>query len=51
MILISFFLKVKQEWHETDVCLAELVILLPKPRPEMRTPTPKALTTFIGEGK
>jgi len=43
--------KVKQEWHETDVCLAELVIRLPKPQEEIRTPTPKVLPTFTSEGK
>ncbi|CAF3343764.1 unnamed protein product [Rotaria sp. Silwood1] len=40
----------KQELHETDVCLAELVIRLPKPREGIRIPTPKTLTTFTGEG-
>ncbi len=45
------FLKVKQEWHETDVCLAELVIRLPKPREQTRTPPPKTLPTFTSEGK
>jgi hypothetical protein len=47
---IFFFLKVKQELYETDVCLAELVIRLPKPLEEVRTPVPKQLTTFTGEG-
>jgi hypothetical protein len=42
---------VKQEWHETDVCLAELVIRLSKPRQEVQTPTQKTLTSFTGEGK
>lgn len=45
------FFKVKQEWHETDVCLAELVIRLPKAREEIRPPTPKTLSTFTAEGK
>jgi len=43
--------KVKQEWHETDICLAELAIQLPKPREEIRTPIPKPLPTFTSEGK
>jgi len=37
--------------HETDVCLVELVIRLPKPQEEIRTLTPKILPTFTSEGK
>ncbi|CAF2739920.1 unnamed protein product [Rotaria sp. Silwood2] len=40
----------KQELHETDVCLAELLIRLPKPREAIRAPTPKTLTSFTSEG-
>lgn len=50
IVLIAFLFKVKQEWHETDVCLAELVIRLPKASEEIRAPTPKLLPTFTGEG-
>ena len=46
-----FHMKVKQEWYETDVCLAELVIRLPKSREEIQTPTPHTLPTFSSEGK
>ena len=44
------FRKAKHEWQEINVCLAELVIHLPKPRQEIRPPTPKTLVTFAGEG-
>ncbi|CAF3790122.1 unnamed protein product [Rotaria sordida] len=41
---------VKQDWYETDICIAELVIRLPKPREGIRVPTPKTSTTFTSEG-
>lgn len=41
----------KQEWHDTDVCLVELLVSLPKPPTEMRMPIQKTLTTFASEGK
>ena len=47
----SFLFKTKQELYETDVCLAELVVRLPKPHEDIRTPTPKTLPTFVSEGK
>ena len=40
----------KSEWQDTDVCLAELLITLPKPREEIPKPIPKTLTTFTSEG-
>ncbi|CAF1259707.1 unnamed protein product [Rotaria sordida] len=40
----------KQEWQDSDICLAELLITLPKPPTELRTPIQKSLTTFTGEG-
>lgn len=43
-------IQIKQEWYETDVCLGELVIRLPKSPEPIRTPTPKLLPTFTGEG-
>ena len=50
MNISSFLIQVKQEWYETDVCLAELTIRLPKAPEPSRTPTPKLLPTFTGEG-
>ncbi|CAF1289442.1 unnamed protein product, partial [Didymodactylos carnosus] len=42
----------KQEWHETDVLLAELVVRLPKVQNETlsRPTTPKSPVTFTNEG-
>ncbi|UJR26493.1 hypothetical protein I4U23_007820 [Adineta vaga] len=42
--------EVKQEWHEVDVCLAELAIRLPKPHEETRAITPKTSAAFSPEG-
>ena len=39
------------EWAETDVCLAELLVSLPKPPEEMPKPIPKTLVSFTSEGK
>ncbi|CAF3703405.1 unnamed protein product [Rotaria sp. Silwood1] len=41
---------VKQDWQETDICLTELLLTLPKPPVEIRTPIQKSLTTFTAEG-
>ncbi|CAF1134856.1 unnamed protein product [Adineta steineri] len=40
----------KQEWHDVDVCLAELVVRLPKQTEETGIPTNKTLPTFTVEG-
>jgi len=37
--------------HETDICLAELLVSLPKISEEIPKPIQKALTTFTSEGK
>ena len=41
----------QQEWQETTVCQAELVIRLPKTREEIRTPTPSTFMTVTNDGK
>ncbi|CAF3628071.1 unnamed protein product [Rotaria socialis] len=41
---------VKQDSYETDICLAELLVTLPKPPADMRAPVQKSLTSFTGEG-
>jgi hypothetical protein len=46
-----FFRKVKQEWQEVDICLAEILVTLPKPPEENRIPVQKILTPFTAEGK
>ncbi len=37
--------------HETDICLAELLISLPKQSEDIPKPIQKSLTTFTSEGK
>ena len=46
----EYFFEVKSEWQDTDICLAELLITLPKQREEVSKPIPKTLTTFTSEG-
>ncbi|CAF1506676.1 unnamed protein product [Adineta ricciae] len=41
---------IKQDWPETDTCLSEILLSLPKPPEKLRTPIEKTLSTFSGEG-
>ena len=43
--------KTKQDWHETEICLAELVIRLPKDNDAMPTPIAKTPVTLTNDGK